>query len=1522
MASVLLTTIVTNLVQKRIDNQEYGVSIINLPEFNYSSFANDIASEKRIELFFLGFSTEEKDKLSEDLPAIDNRSYKYSVESAEDSRNNGYEDVFRIFIIKKTDIEKLSSLMWFPRITLSEVYRMSCSYAINQLDNTNKIILSLLKALRKKDIQNILGFERVLEYLEIILHTRRNDLPQAIKDNYYKLGICRDSNIVSGNPSIDDIATAIRRNHAIEERIGNLEQAERQSIANYYANNPEDKDLPRLILQYYKTKDASLLGRMELSDVEECLKAVKKKPGESLKKQKKEILSATSMAADLVFSEDKEQIKSILSELKEKIDNRPNPSKSERVDVQVDDKVLQIKVEPATERVADDLISDIEYGGIIRADVLSPTDAIKDIDKYTYISFKEEYLNDTWNDLAGVRGMIDDEETISTCLKDFLDCRKTIVPYRRRLQDAPMMSVISHLGDFSKYLSLYEKLLISINDDYTKISSRAASNAKKIVSKIMSLDNIYIIGDHNMHSMPTPLNPLYLWKFIKLAEEIVSSQGISESEASALTEEDKSFVVRKAEDIPDPISVALLPSNISSMPNTFLPIAGRVGTMPIYSTKKQINQSESGIDSLKRSIIRYLCLYPHAGMMLKLSIIDPPSVETIVSLLKDLDKDKEFKISGIDLTIYRTRESSSDWVSIKEESLNDGLLGRYKGKHSLHFRFRIIDKKKTYDSILGKMDEEQHLIVVFDPNEVKVSSSHNEKNVRIHPLCIPKVYEYNPLDETVEIRPANESHILSTYTTIVEKLNENRSSFCHTSAYFRTPLSQDTYNSMLDKADWLVILDQSLKIWDISLKAASEKLFYKENDYRSMGIYSKNVDKFKRGYSDIINDIGNLVPQSEGVKKIIDAVRETNEDGLLSLVSHSSNRIFDAKHGKGSIGLAISSIVYKNLHPNSILVGLDTQLAKEWLSNRDEGILPDLVGIDLSHGDRPVVDIIEVKTYSNSQESFVVKDGCISGHAVNQVSTLEGLLNEMFSTTDRITTVSRRELLREQVFESLFQSTLEPTVKLEINDYLNNLFMGTLKPLIRRNISFVDFEHEDSSIVTLPGTGEYSGFNYDLVTTGSVLIQSIMAGGIVSAESFVRITEGGYDKDIKSDVMEVPQDRLEESRDDNDYDTAGKEIAKPDNQTGTTTETEVDEARDKRNEEYGLRLNKVLRDYGIQAHPIKPNDVLEAARFIRFKVELKSGETIKAIEKFKNDIGRQLEAGGDLLVNNIKNTKYVSIDVPFASTGKTLPLRDYLPLLNESDGQLDFIAGQTPDGIMKVIDLAKAPHLLVSGTTGSGKTIFLFSLLVSLMHQFNSDEIEFLIVDPKQTDFIFFEDMPNLYGGHVVIKPEEAIDALKKIDEKEKENRTTQLRLSRSKDIESYNAKNPGAKMKRLVVVIDEYADLVTSASNVSKTARQEFETTLCRLAQRVRNLGIHLVIATQRPSANIVTGALKANIPFRVSFRLPSHIDSQTILDKPGAEDLLGKGDMLMVTDNDIMRMQGLYISESELEEVIKGYE
>ncbi len=1519
MRTNLLTSVIVNLVNKKEHAREYGVSILNLPDFDYRRFADQLNCETTVELYFLGFSESAAVNIVAELPIKEKLKYSFSVEEAEESRNSGNEDVFRILIIKRVELEKLSSLRWFPEITLETVYAESCVYAKEKLHQSNNVIDTLIQALRRKAVRNVLNFERVLEYLEDLIEADPVNLPEIVKNNFYKLGLCADASIVNGRPSVDDFVKKIKHNHDVVERIRNLEQAERQSITNYYASQ-EDKDTPRLILQFYQTKDISLLRLLDVDSVEKCLKAAKRATPRPPRPQS-QFIHPTALAAQLVFDENSQQIDAILDQIEQEVDHRANLNKSERIEINHEGSKIQLKPEPTSEKIADELTGEDDYGGIIIADTQTPSEAIEDINvKYDYTPFRREHLDVVWDSLNRIASLVNDGESISGALRTFLNARDKIVKYRKRLQDAPMLQVLTKKEEFSAYLNAYERLLTAINDDFAKIWRIAPSNAKQIVNILMSLDNIFILGTVACHAIPTPLNPLYLWKYVKLAEEIVSGRGVDGIEEGHLSEDDKNFIIRKAEDIPDPLSVMLLPVTIRTQGAVYLPLAGRIGMLPVYSTKQQINQSESGIEDLKQAIIRYLCLYPHAGMMLRITIIDPPSVEIVVEMLKKLNSDREFNVSGIEVSIYRTKEAPVDWIEIEDESLNDGMLGRVKGNRNLSFQLKIANKKLPYHRLLSEIDKEQHILVIFDPNEVRLETAQNNRQIHIHPLCVPKIYQYNPIDEKVEIRPSNEGGIFTTYASILEKLNEHPSAFSHTSTFFNTPLKRETYDILLGKADWLIILDQSLKSWDLSLQAASEKLFYRENDYRSMGIYSRNSRKFVMGYDYLIKQCGNFIPQPEGISKIIQAVREINDDGLLSIVSHSTNRIFEQNHGKGSLGLAITAIKYMQLHQGAILVGLDTQLAREWLSDRDDRKLPDLVGILFPSDDEANVDLIEVKTYSDG--AFKVEGDVISGHAVEQVTVLESLIHEIFGSSEKITTVSRKEILREQVFECLFQSNNSPSEKHRLSELLNNLFAGEVRLTVRKAISFVDFENNDSNSTILRGKDAYEGNRYELQTIGSIEIQHIISGlatEVLPNEQVVPTevepeeihtenpedvvdTRAVNDSPIEPD-SNTPEELLSADvlQQPNHGETRGE-----DSQTLSIT-TDNREIRDK-----CAKLNKVFRDYGIQAYPVDPNMVQEATRFTRFTVELKSGETMRSIEKYKVDIGIQLEANGEILVGHIRGTKYISVDVPFAGPTKTVSLINNLYRLDETSGNLDVLAGQMPDGKFEILDLSKAPHLLVAGTTGSGKTIFLYSIIVSLLKQFNKDDLQLLIIDPKQTDFTFFEDLPLLYGEHVVTDADEALEMIRRINEVDKEQRTALLKASRSRDIESYNAKNPAHPMARLVVIIDEYADLIQAAEMQGK--RKEFEKLLVMLAQRVRNLGIHLVIATQRPSAQIVTGALKANIPFRVSFRLPSHTDSQTILDMSGAENLLGKGDMLLVTDSDTKRMQGLFITEEEL--------
>ncbi len=1523
MTGDLLTNVIVETISKYAASKEYGISLVNIPHFDYVEMTKKIKSKKKVEIFFLGFDEDIIDDLNSNLPQKADVKYSFNIEEAEESRNNGDENIFRILIIKRTELEKVSSLRWFPEVSLESVYTKCCDYVKKELRNTNIVIEALLQALRCKPIRSILSFERVINYLEILMTASEDTLPDEIREHFYKLGLLSDKDVVNNRADKASFVNRIKRNHQIVERISNLEQAERQSITNYYAKESANTEIPGLILNYYKTKDIELLKKMELEKVEECLKAVKEKKAKNPKTPKLPIVKPTALAVQLVFEGDADKVETAIEQIEKKVDERTNPKKSERIEINLDGSKISIKTEPTTEKIADQLTTDEDFGGVIRAEVDSPEKAIADSGKYDFVPIKKGYLDEIREELKRISEILSDNVQIGRRIEDFLTARDSVAKYRKRLQDSPMLQVIYKYAEFDRYIREYEKLLVAINEDFPKIWGVAASNAKKVINTVMSLDYIFVMGETKLHAMPTPLHPLYLWKYVELAKEILSSRGISSIEEGFLDEDDKSFIIRKAEDIPDPLSVVLMPMTITGHAASFLPLSGRIGILPVYSNTPQINQSENGIDTLKQAIVRYICLYPHAGMLLRISIIDPPSVEVIISMLKALNADKEFNIEGIELTIYRTKKVSSSWVEIEDESLNDGMLGRYKGKRSLNFRLKITNRSLPYNRILEEIKTEQHLVIVFDPNEVRIETAQNSRNIHIHPLCVPKIYKYNPINEEVEIRPASEGGIFTIYSSIIEKLNEHPSTFSHTGTFFRTPLRRETYDELLRKSDWLIILDQSLKSWDISLRTASEKIYYKENDYRSLGIYSENCNKFILGYDTLVKQIGNYIPRKEGIKDVIEAVRDINDDGLLSIVSHKSNSIFDERHGKGSLGTALAAIHFRRLHPNAIIVGLDTQLAQEWLSDRDEGELPDLVALRINDDCSADIDIIEVKTYSNSENAFEIRNGKISGHAVKQVTILEKLIKEMFGAGERITTVARREILREQVFDCLFHTKLDAGQKMRYCEDLNALFAGEYRVSVVKNIAFVDFENTDSLEAVYEGDGEFGGSNYILITIGEREIQAILAGAefdnpVPPSDDNV---PDGQDNESNSDAYEendINNLQSTEASENNSALSEEMDLSENNVRSGANSNLPLDIAlktndTTSRAKEKCIRLNKVFKDFGIQAEPIDISTVQEAARFTRFPVKLKSGETTNKLNKYKNDIGRELEANGEILIEHIKGTSLISVDVPFADSGRSISLVEHLDVLKKHEGRLNVIAGQMPDGQFDILDVASAPHMLIAGTTGSGKTIFLQSMLVSLLYQFKPEEMELLIIDPKQTDFIFFEGLPYLYGGKVVIDAAEALEMLQQINSVDKEERTRRLRESRSRDIDSYNQKNPGNKMKRLVVVIDEYSDLI-QAAEMNET-RKNFEKNLLMLLQRVRNLGIHFIIATQRPSAQIVTGALKANIPFRVSFRLPSHTDSQTILDMSGAENLLGKGDMLMVTETDTKRMQGLYISEEELE-------
>jgi S-DNA-T family DNA segregation ATPase FtsK/SpoIIIE len=342
-------------------------------------------------------------------------------------------------------------------------------------------------------------------------------------------------------------------------------------------------------------------------------------------------------------------------------------------------------------------------------------------------------------------------------------------------------------------------------------------------------------------------------------------------------------------------------------------------------------------------------------------------------------------------------------------------------------------------------------------------------------------------------------------------------------------------------------------------------------------------------------------------------------------------------------------------------------------------------------------------------------------------------------------------------------------------------------------------------------------------------------------------------------------------------------------------------------EENSRLLESVFADFNII---IKVVNVRLGPVVTLFEILPSAGTKINTIINLAGDISRSMGVGA-VRVAQIYGTQYLGVEVPNSNREK-VTIKELLSDHNFKNTvhKIPICIGKDISGNIEVIDLSKTPHLLVAGTTGSGKSVFINTLLASLLYKFSPEDLRLILIDPKMLELSVYNDIAHLLTP-VVTEPKKAIIALKWVC-KEMERRYSLMNEENTRSLEGYNQKS-SEKMPYIVVFIDEMADLMM-------TAGKEVEHYVQRLAQMARACGIHLVMATQRPSVDIITGSIKANFPSRISFQVASKYDSRTVLGESGAEQLLGNGDMLMSKNGaNLIRYQSAFISDNEVNKLIK---
>ena len=372
---------------------------------------------------------------------------------------------------------------------------------------------------------------------------------------------------------------------------------------------------------------------------------------------------------------------------------------------------------------------------------------------------------------------------------------------------------------------------------------------------------------------------------------------------------------------------------------------------------------------------------------------------------------------------------------------------------------------------------------------------------------------------------------------------------------------------------------------------------------------------------------------------------------------------------------------------------------------------------------------------------------------------------------------------------------------------------------------------------------------------------------------------------------------------------------------GTDNETQIDMKEQNANKE---RITSTLQNYGIEIKTIKAT---VGPTITLYEIVPKDGVRISKIRNLEYDIMLSLAATGIRIIAPIPGKGTIGIEVPNADP-QVVSMHSVIASkkFQESKFELPIAFGRTITNEIFMVDLTKMPHLLVAGATGQGKSVGLNAIITSLLYKKHPSVLKFVLIDPKKVEFNIYGDIEKHYLAKLPDGEDAIITDTTKVVEtlsslcREMDDRYDLLKKAHVRNIKEYNEKfinrqlNPEKGHKFLpyiVVIVDEFGDLIM-------TAGKEVELPIARIAQLARAIGIHMIIATQRPSVNIITGVIKANFPARVAFRVSSMIDSRTIIDGPGANQLVGRGDMLFTSGNELIRVQCAFVDTPEVENIV----
>jgi hypothetical protein len=1514
----LIGKAIANETVEQLTEENIGVIIESPPRFNAEEFVDIFCSNARYDVGLAMVSIDEAD-----IDDLQSRTEDSSVRltdkvSVAVNWRNGTDTGFewdgriepeKLVILVRGDHARLNSMKDFEGMVdlpLAEITREITDQMQAQKQFADSPPAQAIWKILGSDLYDRFEIPAVADYATSTLKESKQASLDALGSELYRLRLFNDPGL--NNP--DEIPDRLSDNLDLVLRVSHMSNRDRRRLTNSVTKvddserEEREKSVAKL-RRFERTGDSEILSDLTYNGIKEIF-STSGQPSRrrSTTSTRRDVESAS---VEAVFDDNDEE----LERLSEGFDDQYREAVEEeenRVDMEfTGDEQLAFDVNDDLYHLINHFVTEDSFGGIIH----NPEDrqsAIKNFQALRTERFQPRGEDSSFEKLRRVAESSGKFEDLVESIDRYVTARSGLVDALPGLLSAPLIRLLGDedlLESAEEYIEAYREVQDKLDKKYREIQNVSSEGSSKLLSDFLLFDTIILEYEDDRELVLSPLHPLHLWKYSELAREM-------KDEKESLTEEERNFLIDSVEEQPHVLRSIHVGGNYRLADETYLIQSAEMDRLPVYT---RIENAAEGTNSKFYDYVldKFTSAYPPSRRHLKISVIDPLDPMDLLSDIADLAEKDEIQGATVEFAFIEDEEKPV-LNGTASPSVSENIINLF-GPDNDSGKFEIVTTEhSSYDSYADDLnDDPKHFILINDQSNFSIQTFERDADTTIHPLYVPKEFDYDLLEDKISISPSKEGILFSEYQDLINQLYNQRQAI-HNAEVNELNVEKETIDKLLKSGIWVSISSPPMNgnpFWKDNLISRERR------GERDFATYSEDIDYFRRVLRRIINEY-RLAPNDTDLEEIAERIADLQQSGLLRLITQETLGSGKSRNTKGLLGSIIAvQWLQQTLADPKLIFSIDNPRTREWLNLGDSDSRADILTVQFDDDGGLILDIIEIKTLEETSSAYTISEDddtpVVKGSAVDQVFESTDTIRGLFSGDGNITTSPRKEALREQLYYEL-TSAEGMEGKQEWADRINDVFKGDAQIEINPRIISVEVTSEATSDERIDGvTPNAQSIRVDKLPRQS--IKRLIVSGIEDRQDESQVQEQEVEKDIEEDVepKETESGAEEETEEEEETET---EVVESE-EVGRSTDRFGDP--DEYSDEVET-LKRVLNDFKINIRDIDPDDTDVGPNVVRFKIRLAPGEKQSSLEQRTEDIAREMAFEKEPIVQRLPGTQYVALDVP-RENNVVVPLRDYRDQYEASGdietASLPFLAGVTPDGDVYRSDLSEAPHMLVGGATGSGKTVFLYSLIMNFIEQKGDDNIEFALVDPKETDFVFFDSLPNLATGEVITNSEDAADLFEWLVDEEIPRRKQLLRESVCRDIGEYNEQNPDDQMKPVVVIIDEYSDLL---QQLGEDADQT-EDNVRRIAQIARAQGVHLVVSTQRPSHEAIDTDLRANLDTRVAFRLPKQSDSRILIDEGGAEELGGDGDMLLKEADRTTRLQGLYVDSDDIRELITQY-